>query len=330
MRTSFSLSWRRRRSDGKVGDPLLITLRALIYSHLGLYCFAASHSIDVVIYLKRIITYTTLTATSSSGPLLSIEERNLLSIAYKNITGSLRNSLRLIDTLEKREGATKQELALLKRQRDKVEKDLSAKCKDLLENVLEQLVPAAGKGEERVFYYKMFVFSLDFSLFAFFNIIYRQGDYYRYLSEFAKRNNALREHYASLSLTSYKASYKHALHTLEPWHPTRLGLALNFAVYFRDVKSDPERACHLAKFAFDEAVAGMLANRVGAGSGDGSKGAGQGKAGAGAGEERDEGGGDAGALSEKTFRDCVVILTLLRDDMLLWAAEMGVSAYVEQ
>lgn len=108
-------------------------------------------------YLKRIITYSTLTTTSNTTPILSIEERNLLSISYKNITGSLRTSLRLIETLEKREGAAKQELALLKRQKDKVEKELSAKCKDLLENVLEKLVPAAGKGEERVFYFKMCV-----------------------------------------------------------------------------------------------------------------------------------------------------------------------------
>ena len=109
-------------------------------------------------YLKRIITYSTLTATSSSEPILSIEERNLLSIAYKNLTGALRNSLRMIEVMEKKEGATKQELTLLKKQKDKIEKELSAKCKDLLENVLEQLVPAACKGEERVFYYKMYVF----------------------------------------------------------------------------------------------------------------------------------------------------------------------------
>lgn len=75
----------------------------------------------------------------------------------------------------------------------------------------------------------------------------------------------------------------------------------------------------MAKFAFDEAVAGMLANRVGVPPGPGD---GAGKAC----EER----GEDGAFSEKTFRDCVVILTLLRDDMLLWAAEMGMPVYVEQ
>lgn len=108
-------------------------------------------------FLKRIITYSTLMATSNTSPILSIEERNLLSIAYKNLTGSLRNSLRLIETVEKSEGVSKHHLALLQRQKNKIEKELAAKCKDLLENVLEKLVPAAGKGEERVFYFKMCV-----------------------------------------------------------------------------------------------------------------------------------------------------------------------------
>lgn len=106
-------------------------------------------------FLKRIIMYSTLTATSNTNPILSIEERNLLSIAYKNLTGSLRNSLRLIETVEKSEGVSKHHLALLQKQKNTIEKELAAKCKDLLENVLEKLVPAAGKGEERVFYFKM-------------------------------------------------------------------------------------------------------------------------------------------------------------------------------
>ena len=77
----------------------------------------------------------------------------------------------------------------------------------------------------------------------------RQGDYYRYLYEFAPVKE--RERYGTLSLEAYKTAYKHALGTLEPWHPTRLGLALNFAVYFRDVCASPIRVC---QHAFDEAV----------------------------------------------------------------------------
>jgi 14-3-3 protein epsilon len=58
----------------------------------------------------------------------------------------------------------------------------------------------------------------------------RKGDYYRYLAEFSLKEN--REHFGSLSLEAYKVAYKHAVATLHPVHPTRLGLALNFSVFY--------------------------------------------------------------------------------------------------
>ncbi|THH17429.1 hypothetical protein EW146_g3378 [Bondarzewia mesenterica] len=218
---------------------------------------------DVISQLKFIIDY--------SDAQLTIEERNLISIAYKNLTGDLRTSWRVIDTIEKQEqankGASRRELGLLRSERERIEKELAAKCTELLELLEKVLLPAASIGEERVFYHKM------------------QGDYYRYLAEFAKRSN--RDSSATQALEAYKAAYKHALSTLEPWHPTRLGLALNFAVFFRDVRASPERACHLAKHAFDEAVLGL------------------------------------GQMPERAGKDSLVILQLLRDDLVLWAEEMA-------
>lgn len=90
-----------------------------------------------------------------------------------------------------------------------------------------------------------------------------------------------------MSLEAYKTAYKHALGTLEPWHPTRLGLALNFAVYFRDVCASPIRACHLAKHAFDEAINALV------------------------------------KLPEDTYKDSLMILQLLRDDLILWSSEIN-------
>ena len=101
--------------------------------------------------LKAIISY--------SDARLTTEERNLLSIAYKNITGNHRNSWRTIDILEKQETltghATKGKLLLLRRQRERIERDLANTCKDLLNLLDKQLVPAASVGEEKVFYHKM-------------------------------------------------------------------------------------------------------------------------------------------------------------------------------
>lgn len=42
---------------------------------------------------------------------------------------------------------------------------------------------------------------------------------------------------------------------MQPTHPIRLGLALNFSVFYYEILNAPDRACHLAKQAFDDAIA---------------------------------------------------------------------------
>jgi 14-3-3 protein len=34
---------------------------------------------------------------------------------------------------------------------------------------------------------------------------------------------------------------------MQPTHPIRLGLALNFSVFYYEILNAPDRACHLAK-----------------------------------------------------------------------------------
>jgi 14-3-3 protein epsilon len=96
-----------------------------------------------------------------------MEERNLLSIAYKHVTGTLRTSWRTVEGLEKQEKAngraTLRELALIRNQREKIELELADACKDLLNLLDRHLVPAAEAGEERVFYHKMYVYRFALS-----------------------------------------------------------------------------------------------------------------------------------------------------------------------
>ncbi|KAG7279966.1 hypothetical protein CRUP_025218 [Coryphaenoides rupestris] len=41
---------------------------------------------------------------------------------------------------------------------------------------------------------------------------------------------------------------------MQPTHPIRLGLALNFSVFYYEILNSPEQACKLAKSAFDDAI----------------------------------------------------------------------------
>jgi 14-3-3 protein epsilon len=82
----------------------------------------------------------------------------------------------------------------------------------------------------------------------------RKGDYHRYLAEFAVGER--RKDSADKSLEAYKAATEVAQTELPPTHPIRLGLALNFSVFYYEILNAPDQACHLAKQAFDDAIAG--------------------------------------------------------------------------
>jgi len=52
---------------------------------------------------------------------------------------------------------------------------------------------------------------------------------------------------ADKTLEAYDAAQKKAQHELPSTNPIRLGLALNFSVFYYEVLNQPEQACSLAK-----------------------------------------------------------------------------------
>lgn len=168
---------------------------------------------------------------------LTVEERNLLSVAYKNVIGARRASWRIISSIEQKEESkgNTQHVDRIKEYRNKVEKELGDICNDILSVLDGHLIPASTTGESKVFYYKM------------------KGDYHRYLAEFATGDE--RKTAAENSLSSYKSASDIAVTELPPTHPIRLGLALNFSVFYYEILNSPDRACQLAKQAFDDAIA---------------------------------------------------------------------------
>lgn len=143
---------------------------------------------------------------------LTVEERNLLSVAYKNVIGARRASWRIITSIEQKEEnkGAEDKLEMIKNYRGQVEKELRDICSDILDVLEKHLIPSAVSGESKVFYYKM------------------KGDYHRYLAEFATGTD--RKEAAENSLFAYKTASDVAMTDLPPTHPIRLGLALNFSV----------------------------------------------------------------------------------------------------
>lgn len=199
---------------------------------------------------------------------LSVDERNLLSVGYKNVIGARRASWRIMSSIEQKEESKGNEnnVKLITGYRQRVEEELSKICHDILSVIDKHLIPHAGSGEAIVFYYKM------------------KGDYYRYLAEF--KADQEKKEAAEESLKSYEAATATANTDLPSTHPIRLGLALNFSVFYYEIMNSPERACHLAKQAFDEAIA------------------------------------ELDSLSEESYKDSTLIMQLLRDNLTLWTSDL--------
>jgi len=85
---------------------------------------------------------------------------------------------------------------------------------------------------------------------------------------------------------AYKTASDTANSELPTTHPIRLGLALNFSVFYYEILNSPDRACRLAKAAFDDAIA------------------------------------ELDTLSEESYKDSTLIMQLLRDNLTLWTSDM--------
>nr|GFA70483.1 14-3-3-like protein [Tanacetum cinerariifolium] len=134
---------------------------------------------EMVTFMSNLITTTAE---------LTIEERNLLSVAYKNVIGARRASWRIISSIEQKEESRGNEghVATIREYRSKIEKELSEICDGILKLLDEKLIGSASNGDSKVFYLKM------------------KGDYYRYLAEF--KTGSERKQAAENTLSAYKAA----------------------------------------------------------------------------------------------------------------------------
>lgn len=96
--------------------------------------------------------------TAQLGGELTVDERNLLSVAYKNVVGTRRASWRIISSIEQKEESkgTDKHVGTIREYRQKIEAELERVCQDVLDVLDESLIPKAETGESKVFYHKMY------------------------------------------------------------------------------------------------------------------------------------------------------------------------------
>ena len=161
---------------------------------------------------------------------LNSDERNLLSIAYKNSVSSRRTALRTITAYETKEKKkeTSTFLPYIQEYKKKVEEELTTKCKNVIKMIDSQLLKKAEDDEAKVFYIKM------------------KGDYNRYIAEYA--TDELKTQVSDDALNAYNeaSSIAKSLGVLNP-------IALNFSVCYYEVKNDHDTACKIAQEAIDKA-----------------------------------------------------------------------------
>ena len=171
----------------------------------------------MVTYLESVL--------DTKGADVTSDERNLISVAFKNLISSKRAACRTIAAIEQNPKYTKYG-ASLTQYKTQIEEQLIADCERIISIIDVKVLAKPCDGEAKAFFVKMV------------------GDYYRYISENAK--DAKLEAVKQKALASYNQANSIELAAC---NPIKLGLALNFSVFHYEVMKNHSEACTLADTA---------------------------------------------------------------------------------
>jgi 14-3-3 protein epsilon len=182
---------------------------------------------DMADLMKRVVAL---------SPVLSVDERNLLAVSYKNLVSSRRNGLHVLSAIGQHdEGqASTERMDQIVAIREQISSELVTICNDLIALITDKILPAAADADATIFFEKL------------------RADYYRYLCEALTgqpQSDALdaarRCYQAALAIARSDASIKRA-------SPAYLGLVLNYTVFLNEAAHNHDEALSLAQAAYDE------------------------------------------------------------------------------
>ncbi|KAL4432754.1 hypothetical protein ABPG74_011575 [Tetrahymena malaccensis] len=237
------------------------------------------------------------------GVQLRREEEILLSSAYKSLVGNKRAELRVLMQIEKNErgNQTPAQNKYLMKYINKIEKEICLRCEEINSLIDRNLMKYVSDLKQKILYFKL------------------KGDYMRYYAEVLKTRLLMYhmreqsylqdddsnhssnqdeedENEQALSnfefkefeevneeaLFAYSEAEKLAKSELALSNPLRLALYLNMSVYFFEIQDKVKQAIQIANEAFQGAINNIESE------------------------------------NEENYRDCTLIMQLLRDNITYW------------
>jgi 14-3-3 protein epsilon len=177
---------------------------------------------EMLVCLKRLIS------TEPVG-VLSLEEKNLLSVAYKNVVGGRRAPWRTLQSFEQ-----KNKNDAFTAFKGRMETEIAEICGDIFSLLTDKLIPNSPDDESRVFYYKL------------------KADYHRYYVEVLDASGSVAAEQRTQARGAYESAIKYAA-SLNVESPNVLGLKLNFSVFQYEIEKEQHAGYDLAKATFNEA-----------------------------------------------------------------------------
>jgi len=192
---------------------------------------------DMVKYMRRIVDL------GIPANELSVEERNLLSVGYKNKMSVRRTAWRTVQQYfeKNKEDGNEKNAGYDENYSDYISQEVFKLIDEVRDDIVNVYVDGKNKcsgdddAEVIVFFKKM------------------EGDYNRYGAEITEGDAARKSTYTAAAAKAYENAQEVAKN-LPSTNPIRLGLALNFSVFHYEICDQKQEASTLAKEAFDTAI----------------------------------------------------------------------------
>ena len=166
------------------------------------------------------------------NPKLSKEERNILSAGYKNILFDKRENWRFLTSMERKESKKKsKQVIYIQEIKSHIEKEIKAIVGNVHNLIDNSLIKNCEDKESKVFYMRL------------------KADHYRYLCEISKEKDIMEK-----AEQIYKEAYNIAIKDLPPINNERIGICLNLALFYYEIKGDKKEGYKIAKNCFEESM----------------------------------------------------------------------------